>query len=156
MRGNTERFALMVTFRESAYSDPKTEPVEHVGIDGYTRELLRFDTEQEAQEWADHFNQGYKSRPCTYSVQDLGGPEPLPQKGNTVPAIITKQAKDLAKGDLIVNLGLVDSITTIGVFVVAKVRGTEWSLADGTGDVVSRDMTWHCSEDLSIDISEGR
>lgn len=52
----------------------------------------------------------------------------------------------LDKGDEIANIGLVDGVEKIGVFIVATVRGTVWTLGTGGGQIASRDVAWHQSE----------
>jgi hypothetical protein len=60
------------------------------------------------------------------------------------------EANALQVGDIIVNVGCVQQVRRDGVFVTAAVRGTEWSLATGTGDVVSEDITWHETNEILI------
>ena len=64
---------------------------------------------------------------------------------------VSVRVKDLTKGDIITNVGIVDAINFVGVFVVAKVRGTVWSLADGIGDIGYQDVVWHASQWTTID-----
>ena len=64
---------------------------------------------------------------------------------------MVKEANQLSKGDIVANVGLVDTVCRSGVFVIAAVRGTVWSLATGTGDVVTRDVVWHETETVVLD-----
>jgi len=60
-------------------------------------------------------------------------------------------ARDLRKGMIVTNIGIIDAINQVGVFVIAAVRGTVWSLADGMGDIRVLDVVWHESNQVSVD-----
>lgn len=59
-------------------------------------------------------------------------------------------AAQLQPGDIVANIGVVDAIRRDGVFVVASIRGTVWSLATGTGDIHNLDYVWHESDTLTV------
>lgn len=52
----------------------------------------------------------------------------------------------LDKGDEIANLGIIDGIETVGVFVVTTIRNTVWTLGTGRGTIAHRDVVWHHSD----------
>lgn len=67
------------------------------------------------------------------------------------PLVRSKPASTLSIGDIVTNLGVVDAVTMIGVFVVATIRGTVWSLATGKGGIASLDVIWHESQTVTVD-----
>jgi hypothetical protein len=62
----------------------------------------------------------------------------------------TKTAGSLKRGDIVANLGMVTRTNTVGMFTVAAIRGTDWSLATGTGDLVTRDYVWHGADNVIV------
>ncbi len=69
-----------------------------------------------------------------------------------VPGVRATPVTELAKGDVVTNLGVVESVNRVGVFIVAAVRGTVWSLATGLGDVQSLDVVWHETAEITLDM----
>jgi hypothetical protein len=69
-----------------------------------------------------------------------------------MPAVRTIQVSQIKPGMLVTNIGIVDNVTHIGVFYVLRLHGTHWSLANGRGDIEQRDVTWHESQAVTIDL----
>ena len=63
-----------------------------------------------------------------------------------------KEAAKVDLGDMVANVGIVDAKNTIGVFTVLLVRGTLWTLANGRGDIVRRDLTLFSTDPVVIEV----
>lgn len=68
------------------------------------------------------------------------------------PRAFIKLASDLCIGEIVTNIGVVDAVNRVGVFVVASIRGTVWSLASGKGDIANLDVVWHETQQITVDL----
>lgn len=67
------------------------------------------------------------------------------------PYVYMTLASQIEKGDMVTNMGLVDGVTTDGVFVICAIRGTTWNAVTGTGAVATETVAWHVTNEVTLD-----
>lgn len=60
------------------------------------------------------------------------------------------EARNLQRGDVVPNVGVVDNVQPVGVFMVCNMRSMIWQLSTGTGDEHNFDRVFHQVDNVLV------